>query len=166
MKKLSNINESAWGDMMRRGSGEILRKEDIPEQDYEHWWRNIPLDNAPKYKKEELRLWDFLYDFIIFPLEKTMNIEKPEVIRIYFKYENAWHLSIFHNTAHGVDNYTMEANGTKSYNPIKYSEMPLPEKRGIKYRLETKKFYVYKYSNEYALREVSEINGEKGVPLK
>ena len=28
MKKLSNINESAWGDMMRRGSGEIIRKED------------------------------------------------------------------------------------------------------------------------------------------
>ena len=166
MKKLSNINESAWGDMMRRGSGEILRKEDIPEQDYKDWWKNIPLDNAPKYKKEELRLWDFLYDLIIFPLEKTMNIKKPDVIRIYFKYENAWHLSIFHNTAHGADNYTMEANGTRSYNPIKYSEMPLPEKRGIKYRLETKKFYVYKYSNEYALREEPEFNGEKGVPLK
>ncbi len=29
MKKLSNINESAWGDMMRRGSGEIIRKEDV-----------------------------------------------------------------------------------------------------------------------------------------
>lgn len=29
MKKLSNIlDESAWGDMMRRGSGEIIRKED------------------------------------------------------------------------------------------------------------------------------------------
>ena len=166
MKKLSNINESAWGDMMRRGSGEILRKEDIPEQDYEHWWSNIPLDNAPQYKKEELRLWDFLYNLIIFPLEKTMNIEKPEVIRIYFKYENAWNLSIFHNTSHGADNYTMEANGTKSYNPLKYSEMTLPEKRGIKYRFETKKFYVYKYSNEYTLREEPEINGEKGVPLK
>ena len=27
---------------------------------------------------------------------------------------------------------------------------------------EKKKFYVYKYSNEYALREEPEINGEKG----
>ena len=144
----------------------MKRREDIPEQDYKDWWKNIPLDNAPKYKKEELRLWDFLYDLIIWPLEKTMNIEKPEVIRIYFKNENAWYLSVFHNTAHGVDNYTMEANGTRSYNSQKYSEMLLPEKRGIKYRLETKKFYVYKYSNEYVLREESEINGEKGVPLK
>ena len=29
MKKLSKIDESAWGDMMRRGSGEEVRKEDI-----------------------------------------------------------------------------------------------------------------------------------------
>jgi len=28
MKKLSKIDESAWGDMMKRGSGEIVRKED------------------------------------------------------------------------------------------------------------------------------------------
>ncbi len=28
MKKLSKIDESAWGDMMRRGSGEDIRKED------------------------------------------------------------------------------------------------------------------------------------------
>ena len=28
MKKLSKIDESAWGDMMRRGSGESIRKED------------------------------------------------------------------------------------------------------------------------------------------
>ena len=113
MKKLSNINESTWGDMRKRSSGEQMRKEDIPEQDYEHWWRNIPLDNAPKYKKEELRLWDFLYSLIICPLEKVMNIEKPNVIRIYFKYEDAWYLSIYHNTSHGSDNYTMEANGVR-----------------------------------------------------
>lgn len=166
MKKLSNINESVWTDMQKRSSGDELRKEDIPEQDYEHWWKNIPLDKAPKYKKDELRLWDFLYDLIIWPLEKAMHIKTPEVIRIYFKYEDAWHLSIFHNTAHGADNYTMEANGKRSYTPQKYSEMLIPEKRGIKYRLENKKFYAYKYSNEYVLREEPEINGEKGVPLK
>ena len=28
MKKLSKIDESAWGDMMRRGSGDTIRKED------------------------------------------------------------------------------------------------------------------------------------------
>ena len=160
------IKESIWSDIQDRSSGETIRKEDIKPQDYEHWWRNIPLDDAPKYKKEELRLWDFLYDLIIWPLEKTMKIEKPNIIRIYFKYEDAWYLSIFHNTSHGADNYTMEANGVKHYNPVKYSEMSIQEKRSIKYRLETKKFYVYKYSNEYALREEPEINGEKGVPLK
>lgn len=170
MKKLSNINESTWGDMRKRSSGEQMRKEDIPEQDYEHWWRNIPLDNAPKYKKEELRLWDFLYSIIIWPLEKAMNIKTPEAIHIYFKYEPAWYLSIYHNTAHGADNFTMEAKGVRSYNPIKYSEMGLPEKRSIKYRLETKKFYIYTYKNgyytEYYLREEDNYKGEKGILLK
>lgn len=160
------IDESVWSDIQDRSTGEQIRKEDIPEQDYEHWWKNIPLDDAPKYKKEELRLWDFLYDLIIYPFERVMNIQKPNVIRIFFKYEDAWYLSIYHNTSHGADNYTMEVNGTKSYYPIKYSEMNIQEKRSIKYRLEKKKFYVYKYSNEYALREVPEFNGEKGVPLK
>ena len=160
------IKESIWSDIQDRSSGESIRKEDIKPQDYKDWWNNITLDDVPKYKKEELRLWDFLYDLIIWKVEKTMNIQKPGVIRIYFKYEDAWYLSIFHNTSHGADNYTMEANGVKHYNPVKYSEMSIQEKRSIKYRLETKKFYVYKYSNEYALREEPEINGEKGVPLK
>ena len=160
------IKESLWSDIQDRSSGETIRKEDIKPQDYENWWRNIPLDDAWKYKSTELRLYDFLYDLIIWPLEKAMNIEKPNIIRIYFKYEDAWYLSIFHNISHGADNYTMEANGVKHYNPVKYSDMSIQEKRSIKYRLETKKFYVYKYSNEYALREEQEFNGVKGVELK
>ena len=107
------IKESIWSDIQDRSSGESIRKEDIKPQDYKNWWRNIPLDDAWKYKSTELRLYDFLYDLIIWPLEKVMNIEKPNVIRIYFKYEDAWYLSIYHNTSHGADNYTMEANGTK-----------------------------------------------------
>ena len=95
-----------------------------------------------------------------------MNIEKPNVIRIYFKYEDAWYLSIYRNTSHGSDNYTMEANGVRSYNPVKYSDMSIQEKRSIKFRLEKKKFYVYEYSNEYVLREEPEFNGVKGVELK
>ncbi len=166
MKKLSSITESVWNDIRKRGIGSDIKQEDLPEQDYEHWWRNILIDIVPKYKSTELRLYDFLYDLIIWPLEKVMNIEKPNVIRIHFKYEDAWYLSIYHNTSHGADNYTMEANGVKSYNPIKYSDMSIQEKRSIKYRLENKKFYVYKYSNEYVLREEPEINGEKGVPLR
>ena len=170
MKKLSNISEGVWGDIRIRVNGDDIRKEDIKPQDYENWWRNIPLDNAPKYKKEELRLYDFLYNLIIFPLEKTMNIRTPEAIHIYFKYEDAWYLSIYHNTAHGADNYTMEAKGVRSYNPQKYSELDLSKKRGIKYRLETKKFYVYKNGSgdyaEYVLTEEPEMNGRKGVLLK
>ena len=160
------INESIWSDIQDRSSGETIRKEDIKPQDYENWWRNIPLDDAPKYKKEELSLWNFLYDLIIYPLEKVMNIEKPDVIRIHFKYEDAWYLSIYYNTSYGADTYTMEANGVKNYNPVKYSEMNIQEKRSIKYRLEKKKFYVYKYSNEYVLMEEPKFNGVKGVKLK
>ena len=160
------IKESIWSDIQDRSSGDTIRKEDIKPQDYENWWRNIPLDDAPKYKKEELSLWNFLYDLIIYPLEKVMNIEKPDVIRIHFKYEDAWYLSIYHNTSYGSDTYTMEANGVKNYNPVKYSEMNIQEKRSIKYRLEKKKFYVYKYSNEYVLMEEPEFNGVKGVELK
>ena len=59
MKKLSNISEGVWGDIRIRVNGDDIRKEDIKPQDYKYCWRNIPLDNAPKYKKEELRLWDF-----------------------------------------------------------------------------------------------------------
>ena len=160
------IKESIWSDIQDRSSGDTIRKEDIKPQYYENWWRNIPLDDAPKYKSTELRLYDFLYDLIIWPLEKAMNIEKPNTIRIFFKYEDAWYMSIFHNTSHGADNYTLEANGARRYNPIKYSEMSIQEKRSIRYRLEKKKFYVYKYEYEYVLREEPEINGEKGVPLK
>ena len=160
------INESIWSDIQDRSAGDTVRKEDIKPQDYENWWRNIPLDDVPKYKKEELSLWNFLYDLIIYPLEKVMNIEKPDVIRIHFKYEDAWYLSIYHNTSYGADKYTMEANGVKNYNPVKYSEMNIQEKRSIKYRLEKKKFYVYKYSNEYVLMEEPKFNGVKGVELK
>ena len=160
------INESIWSDIQDRSSGETIRKEDIKPQDYENWWRNIPLDDVPKYKKEELSLWNFLYDLIIYPLEKVMNIEKPDVIRIHFKYEDAWYLSIYHNTSYGSDTYTMEANGVKNYNPVKYSEMNIQEKRSIKYRLEKRKFYIYKYSNEYVLMEEPEFNRVKGVELK
>ena len=48
MKKLSNIlNESAWGDMMRRGSGEDIRKED----DISHLDRD--------------GLYDYIYDLYV-----------------------------------------------------------------------------------------------------
>ena len=167
---MRRLSESIWSDIQDRSSGEVTRKEDIKPQDYECWWRNIPLDNAPKYKKEELRLSDFIYDRVIWKVERTMNIMTPNTIRIYFKNEGAWHLSIYHNTAHGADNYTMEANGTRHYSPSKYSEMLLPEKRGIRYRLESKTFYVYKNGSgefaEYVLTEKPEMNGKKGVLLK
>ncbi len=170
MKKLSKIIESIWSDMQDRSMGKIKRKEDIKPQDYEHWWRNIPLDDAPKYKSNELRLYDFLYETIIWKLEKTMNIKKPNTIRIHFMWEDAWYLSIFHNTSHGADNYTLEANGVKYFNPIKYSDMNIDEKRSIRYRLEKGEFYVYPYGNgqwtEYFLRQEDEYKGEKGVPLK
>ena len=160
------IKESIWSDMQDRSSGQEIRKEDVKPQDYENWWRNIALDDVPKYKPNELRLYDFLYETIIWKLEKTMNIKNPNVIRIYFRWEDAWYLSIFHNTSHGADNYTLEANGVKNYNPIKYSEMNIGEKRSIRYRLEKRKFYIYKYSNEYVLMEEPEFNRVKGVELK
>ena len=165
------VNESIWANINKRSEGNLERKEDIPvkEQDYKYWWRNIPLENAPKYKKEELRLWDFLYDLIIWKIEKTMNIKTPETIRIYFKNEDAWYISIYHNTAHGSDNYTMECNGTHGYNPQKYSEMSMAEKRGIKYRQKKKKFYIYTNGHgkwtEYILTEEPTMNGKKGIPM-
>lgn len=169
-KVISKVNESIWSDIQDRNSGEVVRKEDIPEQDFDHWWRNIPLKDVPKYKKDELRLWDFLYDLVIWKVENTMNIQKPETIRIHFKYEDAWYISIYHNTAHGSDNYTMEANGTRGYSPEKYSNLNIEEKRSIRYRLEKKTFYIYPIKHgswtEYILREEPEINGEKGVLMK
>lgn len=166
MKKLS---ESVWADMRKKSLGREDRIENIRPQEYEYWWENIPLDKAPKYKKEELALWDFLYVFVIWKVEKAMNIKKPKTIRIYFKHEDGWYISIFHNTAHGSDNYTLEGNGTKKYSPSKWSEMSLKEKRSIRYRLETKKFYIYKEGDgqwaEYILTEEPEMNGKKGVPM-
>ena len=51
MKKLSKIDESAWGDMMRRGSGEEIRKED----DISHLNRD--------------GLYDYIYDLYEQPSE-------------------------------------------------------------------------------------------------
>ena len=166
MRKLS---ESVWVDIHKQSSGDTERMEDIRPQDYEYWWKNIPLDKAPKYKKEELALWKFLYTLVIYKVEKAMNIKTPETIRIYFKHEDAWYLSIYHNTAHGSDNYTMEGNGTNRYSPTKYSDMSMSEKRSIRYRLETKKFYIYKNGDgkwaEYVLTEEPEMKGKKGIPM-
>lgn len=103
-------------------------------------------------------------------IRKDYEYKETKYNKDLFLGEDAWYLSIFHNTSYGADNYTVEANGVKYFNPIKYSDMNIDKKRSIRYRLENGGFYVYPYGNgqwtEYFLRQENEYKGEKGIPLR
>ena len=167
----NKVNESAWGDMMRRSSGDMIRREDLPEQDKEHWWKNIELPNVPKYKKDELKALDLMYDFAVDKIRKKFNVSWPYQIVFHFDYEPYWDLNIEHITPRGYDTFAMYAHGPRAPWQIYFSDMSMGEKRSIRYRLEKKKFYVYPYKYgdgrvEYHLREQSAYNNEKGIELK
>ena len=171
MKKLSQIYESLWADIQSQASGDAFKKEDRI-QDPEYWWKNIPLPNAPKYPKDQLSGLDLAYKYFVWPIEKALNIKWPENIYVYFQDEPYWYLDIEHTQYRGSNSYSVKAHGHKGYNPTKWSEMSLPEKRGIKFRIENRKFYLYpdkqngsKIWNFY-VREVPEYKGEKGIELK
>ena len=172
MKKLSKIlDESLFGNMADKGRGETVKWEDMPEQDPEHWWTIIPLPQAPKYTKDQLRGLDIAYDFVINKIRKITKDDWPEKVDIYFKNEHYWRLQIEHITPYGSDTYSININGGRSYTPITWSKMTLGDKRGIRYRLENKTFYLYKYNlygskKGYILRETPEFESEKGILLK
>ena len=173
MKKLSKIIESVWSDLQDRGSGKITRKEDLPEKNPQYWWRDIPHPDAPKYKKDELRGFDIIYNFVISKIEKALNIEWPDEVRVYFSDEPYWYLSLEHVTPYGSDTYTIKAWGTKGgYNPESWSEMLMPAKRGIRYRLEKRKLYLYPGNpnggkiRDFVVRDIDEFKGKKGIELK
>jgi len=169
--KNDNMNESVWADIHRRSNGSMFRKEDLPEQNPEHWWAIIALPQAPKYTKEQLRGLDIAYEFVINKIRKITKDDWPEKVDIYFKNEHYWRLQIEHITPYGSDIYSLNVNGGRSYTPITWAKMTLGEKRGIRYRLENKTFYLYKYNlygskKGYILREDPEYEGEKGILLK
>ena len=167
----NEITESAWGEMRKRSAGNKIRREDLPEQDKEHWWRNIELPNPPKWKKEELKGLELAYN-IVDKIRTTFNVKWPEQIVVHFDGEPYWDLTIEHITPYGTDSYSMYAHGNSSPWQVYFSKMTLNEKRSIRYRLENKKFYVYplKYAGgtktDYHLREDSNYKGEKGIELK
>ena len=171
MKKLSKIDESTWSGMLDRGTGDAIRKEDLPEQDKEHWWKNIELPNAPKYTAEELSGLDMIYDFVVNKIRKVFKDKWPYQIVLHFEGEPYWDLNIEHITPYGNDTFAMYAHGPRAPWQEYYSKMRPLEKRSIRYRLEKKKFYAYPYKYgdgrvEYHLREQSTYNNEKGIELK
>lgn len=171
MKKLSKIDESIWADIHRRSNGSMFRKEDLPEQDPEHWWTIVALPQAPKYTKDQLSGLDIAYKFVIDKIRKVTKDDWPEKVDIFFKNEHYWRLQIEHITPYGSNTYTLNINGGRSYTPTTWSKMSLSEKRGVRYRLENKTFYLYEYNlygskKGYILREDPEYEGEKGILLK
>ena len=168
MKKLS---ESIWSDMEERGSGLQVKSEDRP-QDPEYWWKNVPLPNAPKYPKNELSALDLAYKYFVWPIEKALNIKWPDNIYVYFEDEPYWHLIVEHTVYRGSHSYSVQTHGHRGYTYIKWSEMALPDKRGIKFRVENRKFYLYPGKKngdriwDFYVREVPEYKGEKGIELK
>lgn len=172
MKRFSNIEESVWGDIRKRGNGSDVKQEDIPEQDKEHWWRNIGLNNVIKYPADQLKAYDIMYNLVIYKLFHTLHIKDADQIIIHFKGEPYWDLTIAHNTSYGNDTFSMYAHGNSSPWQIQFSKMNTNEKRSIRQRLEKKTFYIYKYvfgggtQIEYHLREEDTYKGEKGILMK
>jgi hypothetical protein len=170
MKKLSNIEESVWSDIHKRSNGGSFRIEDLPEQNPDHWWTIVALPQAPKYTKDQLRGLDIAEEFVISKIRKITNDEWPETVDIFFKNEHYWRLQIDHIKPYGNDTYTINMNGGRSYTPTTWAKMSLGEKRGIRYRLENKTFYMYSEKTYggtyYTLREEPEFNGKKGILLK
>ena len=132
-----------------------------------HWWDGITYDNPKKYKANDLKAYDIIYDMIVWRIEKTMHLKNVEKVTIIFKDEKEWQLCIDRNTAYGSYTYTMYAHGNSAPWRIPYSSMLINMKRSIKQRLEEKTFYIYyiKKYNEYVLRETPEFNGETGILL-
>jgi len=150
----------------------IQAKEPSQEDKDKPWWRNIKLPNPPKYKKEELKGLDLIYDFIISKIRKIFDDQWPEQIEIYFKGEPNWDLTINHITSFHNDTFEMYAHGPTSPWQVYFSQMSLDEKRSIRQRLEERTFYVYTskhgYNNgtRYTLMEIDEYNGKKGILLR
>ncbi len=171
MKKFSDIYESIWSDMQDRGTGDLRKKEDR-NRDPEHWWRDIPHPGAPKYKKEELKGIDIIYKYVIDKIRNVTNEDWPSQVHIYFDDEPYWYLVLDHITPYGGNSYSIEAWPVKGYNPIRWSEMGINEKRGIRYRLESRQLYLYpaKLNGgkiwDFYVRDVPEVNGRKGTELK
>ena len=168
MKKLS---ESIWANVRNKSLGHEGRLEDV-EKHPDNWWKDIPHPYAPKYTKDQLSALDLAYNYFVYPIEKALNIKWPDDIYVYFKDEPYWHLIVEHTVYRGSHSYSVQTHGHRGYTYTKWSEMSLPEKRGIKYRVLTRKFYLYpdkpnggKIYNFY-VREVPEYEGEKGIELK
>ena len=166
-----NEDRSISGE--RSMSGERRETRNL-SQAYKYWWRCIPIEIVPEYDETELKLNDFINDFIVCPLEKAMNIKKPEMIIISFWDEQGWSLFIDNNPSHGADNYTLEVNSSINHdNSVKYSEMSIEEKGWMRYLLKKKSKTLYVYPREtgisdpvYHLIDRPHFGGEKGVPLK
>lgn len=164
MRKLSQINESLFSDVVSRGEGRSVRKEDdyIKTGD---WWRNIPLENPTKYPARELKATDILYD-VVERVKKTLGIKNIECLTFKFRHEN-WTLVIEHFTGYGNDKYNMHISGDRGYNWLRWKDLDIDEKRSIKQRLETFNLYLYKFRDgDYILREDSEYKGQKGILLQ
>ena len=172
MKKLSDIYESIWSDMQDRGTGDLRKKEDHIK-DPDKWWRDIPHPGAPKYKKDELRGLDIIYKYVIDKIRNVVNEDWPEMVHIYFDDEPYWYMALEHTTPYGSNSYSIKVWPVRNgYNPILWSEMSIPDKRGIRYRLESRKLYLYPSKpdggkiRDFYVRDVPEFKGEKGTELK
>lgn len=100
MRKFSEIMESAWGDMMRRSSGETMRKEeinDINDMNSDDFYKYLVLrydDKVLKIKKDEMP-WSFLEHRIFIDITDHISLyvlyssEKLEEIKVKFRYEKS-----------------------------------------------------------------------------
>lgn len=161
MKKYSEINEGVFSDILKRDTGDEIRKEDehIKENP---WYQNIQLENPVKYKKDELSFLDMAYAFIA-RLKKSLNATNVEQITFFFRHEN-WYLRFNHFTGYGNDTYNMRIHGDKGYNTLRWADLSMDEKRSIKQRLETFRLYGYSIGNgEYVVMETRNFQGKTGT---
>ena len=100
MRKFSEIVESAWGDMMRRSSGETIRKEeinDINDMNSDDFYKYLVLrydDKVLKIKKDDIP-WMFLEHRIFIDITDHISLyvlyssEKLEEIKVKFRNEKS-----------------------------------------------------------------------------
>ena len=100
MRKFSEIVESAWGDMMRRSSGETIRKEeinDINDMNSDDFYKYLVLrydDKVLKIKKDDIP-WMFLEHRIFIDITDHISLyvlyskNKLEEIKVKFKNEKS-----------------------------------------------------------------------------
>lgn len=79
MKKLSNISESAWGEMRHRSSGKIIRKED-------KWFEKLVMDFVKRHNLKETD-YKINYSDLTVDIFRNISFNEDDIVKGKFPFK-------------------------------------------------------------------------------